>query len=74
VAKIVLQVEGMKCGGCESLVKTALESADGIREARADHKRKQVEIDFDPSRIAIDKLKEIIAGTGYTVNGSSTSA
>jgi copper chaperone len=65
--KIVLHVEGMKCGGCESLVKSTLESVEGINAAQADHKLKQVEIEFDPALIAVEQLKEIIAGQGYTV-------
>ncbi|MCK5919452.1 MAG: heavy-metal-associated domain-containing protein, partial [Methylococcales bacterium] len=28
--KIVLCVEGMKCGGCESSVKNLLEALDGV--------------------------------------------
>lgn len=65
--KIVLQVDGMKCGGCESSVNSALEAVDGVNAARADHRRNRVEIDFDAALISIGTLKEIIGQRGYTV-------
>ncbi len=67
--KVLLRVQGMKCDGCESSVKSALESLDGVHCARADRKLEQVEIEFDPSSISIEKFKEIIATRGYTVKG-----
>lgn len=67
--KVVLHVEGMKCGGCESSVKNSLEAKDGIGEVRADHQLNQVEVDFDPSLISIDQVKETITAKGYTVTG-----
>jgi copper chaperone CopZ len=63
----VLQVQGMKCGGCESLLTGALEALDGVNGAKADHKLNQIEIDFDPSLISIEKVKETIASRGYEV-------
>ncbi len=62
-----MTVEGMKCGGCESLVKSALTAFDGVDHANADHKLKQVDIGFDSSVISIEKLQEIITGQGYLV-------
>ncbi|MGR9108227.1 MAG: heavy-metal-associated domain-containing protein [Gammaproteobacteria bacterium] len=67
--KITLSVEGMKCGGCESMVKSALESVAGVSTARADHQLKQVEVDFDSTQISAEQIKQIISGKGYTVKG-----
>ncbi|MGH8549032.1 MAG: heavy-metal-associated domain-containing protein [Methylococcales bacterium] len=66
---VVLPVQGMKCGGCESLVKSTLEALDGVTGARADYKLNEVEIDFDPSLISVESVKEIIVARGYTVTG-----
>jgi copper chaperone len=66
--KIVLKVGGMKCGGCEASVKSALTAVDGVDQAKADHKLQQVEIEFDRSVISIEKLKEVITRQGYSVN------
>lgn len=65
--KIVLQVEGMKCGGCESVVKSALEAAEGVAESVADHKRARVDVSFDSAVISVDQIKEIVANKGYVV-------
>ncbi|MGH8558789.1 MAG: heavy-metal-associated domain-containing protein [Methylococcales bacterium] len=65
--KIVLQVEGLKCGGCESSVKSALEAVHGVTAVRPNHKLNRVEIEFDASLISIQRITEIIVGRGYTV-------
>ncbi len=65
--QIVLQVEGMKCGGCESSVKNALEAVHGVTAVRPNHKLNRVEIDFDASLVSIQRITEIIVGRGYPV-------
>ena len=65
--KIVLCVEGMKCGGCESSVKNLLESLDGVALSTADHAANQVDIDFDAALVSLDELKQAVSDAGYTV-------
>ena len=36
--EIIINVEGMVCGGCENRVINALKSVDGVSEVIADHK------------------------------------
>ena len=67
MTQIVIDVEGMKCGGCESLIKAKLESIDGVHAANADHKSGQVQIQFDASLVQVDELKDIILTQGYSV-------
>jgi copper chaperone len=64
--KIVLRVEGMKCGGCENTVRGALEACAGVRAARSSHKDNSVEIEFDPARIDVAALKQAIVRAGYS--------
>lgn len=65
--KIVLRVEGMKCGGCESSVKNLLETLDGVALASADHAANQVEIDFESALVSLDELKQVVSDAGYTI-------
>jgi copper chaperone CopZ len=65
--KIVLRVEGMKCGGCESSVKNLLEALEGVVLAAADHAANQVDIDFDAALVSLDELKQAVSDAGYAV-------
>ena len=44
---IVLQIEKMKCGGCVSTVKTALEALDGVTEVTVSLEDQQAVISGD---------------------------
>ena len=65
--KVSIDVDGMKCGGCESLIEEKLMSENGVSEAKADHKSGQVKVCFDTRLIAIDEVKELIRAQGYRV-------
>ncbi|HLF97675.1 MAG TPA: heavy-metal-associated domain-containing protein [Methylococcaceae bacterium] len=65
--KITLRVEGMKCGGCENIVRAALEACAGVVAARPSHKDKVVEVEFDPARVNVDALQQAIVKAGYSV-------
>lgn len=65
--KIVLNVEGMKCGGCESSVVSSLEKLSGVESALADRGRKQVEIEYDAGSVSVADLVETVAAGGYRV-------
>jgi len=68
---VVLEVKGMKCGGCETAVKQALESLDSIDKAVPNHKLNKVEIAYSSTNINIEQLKQIIEDLGYKVESSS---
>ncbi len=65
--KLILTVDGMKCGGCESSVVASLEAAEGVDSATAQHQSGTVEISFDGVKIAPESLADIISGCGYKV-------
>ncbi len=67
MTQIDIDVEGMKCGGCESLIMAKLNDIDGVDRANADRTTGKVEIQFDASLVQIDKLKEIILTLGYSL-------
>lgn len=43
----ILKVEGMKCGGCESSVKSLLESQPGVSDVTPSFRDKQVSLTVD---------------------------
>ncbi len=62
-----LQVTGMRCGGCEVLVKEALEELEGVREAEASHLKGTVVVDYEPETVSIASLATVIEEQGFKV-------
>ncbi|MBP1150664.1 MULTISPECIES: heavy-metal-associated domain-containing protein [Methylocaldum] len=67
MAKIVLKVTGMKCGGCENQVQDAVKSCVGVSSAKASHTASTVEIDYDETRTDLASVKQAITEKGFTV-------
>jgi copper chaperone CopZ len=71
MVKIVLKVEGMMCGMCESHINDAVRAAFPVKKVTSSHKKGQTviltkqDIDEDTLRKAIDK-------TGYKVVSINT--
>ena len=62
-----INVSGMKCGGCENTVNTALSAIDGVLSVKASHQDKKVEVEFDPAKTDLDELEDAISDAGFTV-------
>ncbi|MCK5120565.1 MAG: mercuric reductase [Methylomarinum sp.] len=64
---VSLAVTGMKCGGCESNVKTKLNAIDGVLSVEATSKENKVDIEFDAEKTNADVLIKAITEAGYVV-------
>ncbi len=64
---VVLNVTGMKCGGCENNVKEKLSALAGVTSVAADHKANTVEVSFDESVLDLDAIKQAITDAGYVI-------
>lgn len=62
---IVLKVEGMSCGHCVNAVETAVKTLGAT--AKADLSGGSVAIDYDPSELTVQSLKDAIEDQGYDV-------
>lgn len=62
-----VDVEGMSCSHCEMRIKKQLMKADGVHEAKADHRENKVIVTFDDYKIGDDDIKRIIREAGYAV-------
>jgi copper chaperone len=67
IEAVLLNVTGMKCGGCESNVSTKLQSIDGVLSIKASSKENEVNIEFDTEKTSLDAIKDIITEAGFTV-------
>ena len=64
---ISLDVMGMKCGGCETNVKTKLDTLEGIISVDASSKENKVDVEFDVDKTSIEAISQVIVDAGFTV-------
>lgn len=64
--EIILDVEGMACGGCEKRIINTLSENANIKEVFASHKDKKVKIKAEKD-ININEIKTIITDLGFEV-------
>lgn len=62
----VIKIDGMMCVHCESRVKSALESVDGVTEVIPDHKSKTATVKLSRD-VSDDIIKKTVEEQGYTV-------
>ena len=67
--KDILLVEGMSCWHCKNAVEKAVGALSGVLLAEVDLAEKTLAVEFDASKITLDKIKEIVDEEGYTVTG-----
>jgi len=68
MTKEVLQVSGMHCPSCKMMVEDVLGDEDAISSVKADYESGRVEVEYDDSKISLDKIKELIVEeAGYEV-------
>ncbi len=65
VARTVLAIENMNCGGCMRKIERVLEDAPGIDKVRANLSAKRVTIEFDPARTGTEDLIETLSSAGF---------
>lgn len=65
--KITLDVKGMHCQSCETLIKDELMEL-GVDKCEANHIIGKVVVTFDESKISFDAIKSAIAKQGYKVS------
>jgi copper chaperone len=66
--KITLNVSGMSCGHCEKAVKGALMELDGVTDVVVYLADGKVDVQFESSKVSVEKLKETIEEQGYDVD------
>jgi copper chaperone len=65
--KTELKVSGMNCGGCELLVKEALEEVDGIRGADASYRNGTIAVEYEPEKVTLAFITSVIEEQGFKV-------
>lgn len=64
--KITLEVEGMRCGMCETHVNDVVRRVEGVKKVKSSHAKGRTEVVAEDS-VNTALIKEAIAKQGYTV-------
>lgn len=69
--EVTLQVDGMRCEMCESHVCDQLRKVEGVKKAKASH-RKGIAIAAAEDSVDIAALSKAVEAQGYRVSGTSS--
>jgi copper chaperone len=65
--KTTLIVNGMSCGHCVNSVEGSVGKLEGVKSVKVNLNAGEVDVEFNPSEISLDKIKETIDDQGYDV-------
>lgn len=63
---VQLTVEGMHCGSCVALIEETLTERAGVRAASVDLDSARAVIQYDPSALDVEEIRDAIAQAGYS--------
>jgi copper chaperone CopZ len=63
--KAYFKIVGMYCISCKSVVEKQLENKSGIRRIDVDYMTDSVVVEFDPSLITKEEIKDRLEKSGY---------
>lgn len=64
-AKVVFEVQGMTCGGCEAPLEVAVRKLPGIEAVKASYPDGRAEVTYQPSRVSVRQIQEAIERLSY---------
>ena len=67
MATTVLKVPDISCERCERAITGALQPVEGVQSVNVDIRGRQVRVDYDPTTVSVDRMKEILAEEDYPV-------
>ncbi|MCI0345026.1 MAG: cation transporter [Chloroflexi bacterium] len=65
--KMMLDVHGMDCTGCEESITKALKRLQGVATCTASHTDAKVEVEFDSGQVGLEAIHQAILEAGYEV-------
>lgn len=60
-----INVKGMHCKSCEAIITESIGELPGVKKAKADSAKGEVNVEYEESKISLDKIKETIIKEGY---------
>jgi copper chaperone len=65
--QVTLKVKGMSCGHCVNAVEGSVGELQGVAKVNVNLSDGNVDVEFNPSEVSLDQIKEAIDDQGYDV-------
>jgi copper chaperone len=65
--KITLKVEGMSCNHCVNAIEGSVGKLEGVSKAKVNLTEGNVDLEYDSSKVSLEKIKDMIDDQGYDV-------
>lgn len=65
--KTTLKLSGLDCASCAMVIDDVLEEQEGVKSAKTNYIKEQVEVEFDKEKASLEDLKKVVEGAGYDV-------
>ena len=65
MTNIIIDIKGMSCNHCKIAVEEELNKLKGVIKANVNLKNNNVEVEFDETKVNMEKLKQAIEEAGY---------
>jgi copper chaperone len=66
----VLNVPAVSCNHCKMAVEGAVGRLKGVSSVNVEVPAQSVDVEFDPSAVSLDELKDVLKREGYPVAGA----
>ena len=70
MAITILNVPDISCEHCERAITGALQPVDGVESVNVDIPAKQVRVNYDPTQVSVERMKEILQEEDYPVESA----
>ena len=64
---ITLVAPDISCQHCQHAIEGALGETKGVSSVKVDIPTKTVHVDYDPQKLTLQKIEEVLDDVGYTV-------
>jgi copper ion binding protein len=64
----VLSAPDISCSHCVATVQKAVSALPGVKSVTASEETKLVNVSFDPAKVDLDKISEVLDDVGYPVS------
>jgi copper chaperone len=74
MAQAVLTVPNISCEHCERTITNVLAPVEGVNRVAVNIPAKQVTVDYDESRVQVERMKDILQEEDYPVAAVETAS
>lgn len=67
--QVTLMAPDISCGHCVATVQSAVGGIEGVESVQADEATKYVKVVFDPNRVELKQITQVMEEEGYPVAG-----